>query len=204
MARSHRVDGVTDPDTADGPPRALLIAAVVVAVSVLITVLGIAASHKQSPEQEPVAISSVPAPQAGSGECRALMDGLPEQLGDFRRAPTVEPTPAGTAAWRGASDVEPIILRCGLERPVDFVVGAPLQVVDLVQWFRVGDTGAGQAGDADAGAAEDTRSTWYAVDRPVYVALTLPAGSGPTPIQLISGQIARAMPEQPVEPGPPR
>jgi hypothetical protein len=195
---------VTDPHTTDGPPRALLIAAVVVAVSVLITVLGIAASHKQSPEQEPVAISSVPAPQADSPECHALMDGLPEQLGDFRRAPTVEPTPQGTAAWRGAADMEPIILRCGLERPVDFVVGAPLQVVDLVQWFRVGDTGAAQPGDADAGAAEDTRSTWYAVDRPVYVALTLPSGSGPTPIQLISGQIARAMPEKPVEPGPAR
>jgi len=37
---------VTDSHTADGPPRALLIAAVVVAVSVLITVLGIAASRR--------------------------------------------------------------------------------------------------------------------------------------------------------------
>ena len=34
---------MTDSPAADGPPRTLLIAAVVVAVSVLITVLGIAA-----------------------------------------------------------------------------------------------------------------------------------------------------------------
>ncbi|CQD11728.1 hypothetical protein BN970_02381 [Mycolicibacterium conceptionense] len=66
-----------------------------------------------------------------------------------------------------------MVLRCGLERPADFVVGTPLQVVDEVQWFRVGEAGP---------AADDQgRSTWYAVDRPVYVALTLPAGPGRHP-----------------------
>lgn len=192
---------MTDPKTTDGPPRALLIAAVVVAVSALITVLGIAASYKQSPPQQPVAISSVPAPQARSDECARLLDALPEQLGDFRRAPTVEPTPAGTAAWRGEADTEPVILRCGLDRPVDFVVGVPLQVVDAVQWFRVSDSPTVPAADA-GDPAEQGRTTWFAVDRPVYVALTLPAGSGPTPIQQISGQLARTMPAGPVDPAP--
>lgn len=108
---------MTDSHTADGPPRALLIAAVVVAVSVLITVLGIAASRQQSPVQQPVAIPSIPAPQADSQQCHDLLNGLPEQLGDFRRAPTVDPTPPATAAWRAEPDTEPVVLRCGLERP---------------------------------------------------------------------------------------
>lgn len=190
---------MTDPQTTEGPPRAILIAAVVVAVSALITVLGIAASRQQSPEQQPVAISGVPAPQAGSDECHALLGALPEQLGDFRRAPTVEPTPPGAAAWRAGADSEPVVLRCGLERPGEFVVGTPLQQVDAVQWFQVNELGAPAGDDAEQG-----RSTWYAVDRPVYVALTLPAGSGPTPIQLLSGQIARTMPAKPIDPAPAR
>jgi hypothetical protein len=84
---------------------------------------------------------------------------------------------------------EPVILRCGLERPIDFVAGTPVQVVDEVSWFRIGEEG---------------RSTWIAVDRPAYVALTLPDGSGPTPIQLLSRAIADAMPQVPVSPGPAR
>ncbi|BBX26435.1 DUF3515 domain-containing protein [Mycolicibacterium alvei] len=192
---------MTDSHNSDGPPRALLIAAVVVAVSVLITVLGIAASRQRSPEQQPVAIPAIPAPQADSQQCHNLLNALPQQLGDFRRASTVDPTPPGTAAWRAEPDTEPVVLRCGLERPTDFVVGTPLQVVDDIQWFRVGDTGPIAPGTE---ADDQARSTWYAVDRPVYVALTLPAGSGPTPIQQISGQIARAMPAQEPVPGPAR
>lgn len=191
---------MTDSPSADGPPRALLIAAVVVAVSVLITVLGIAASRQRSPEQQPVAIPSIPAPQADSPQCHDLLNALPQQLGDFRRAPTVDPTPPGTAAWRAEPDTEPVVLRCGLERPTDFVVGTPLQVVDEIQWFRVGETGV----PGPAATDDQARSTWYAVDRPVYVALTLPAGSGPTPIQQISGQIARTMPAQEPTPAPAR
>jgi hypothetical protein len=80
-----------------------------------------------------------------------------------------------------------VVLRCGLERPTDFVVGSAIQMVDRVQWFEV---------------RQDQRSTWYAVDRPVYVALTLPPGSGPTPIQQLSELIDRIMPAQPINPLP--
>lgn len=177
-----------------------MIAAVVVAVAALVVVLGIAAVRQGRPEQRPVAIAQVPAPRADSPECGALLERLPETLGDFRRAPTAEPTPVGTAAWQAGPDTEAVILRCGLDRPVDFVVGAPLQVVDAVQWFRVGE----EAAPGSRPESEQTRSTWYAVDRPVYVALTLPQDSGPTPIQLISRVLTDTMPAQPIAPGPPR
>ncbi|BBY79266.1 DUF3515 domain-containing protein [Mycolicibacterium pulveris] len=176
-----------DADERDGPPRALLIAAVVVAVGAAIAILVIAAVRKTPAEQQVVGIVAVPAPQAESADCNALTAALPDKLGDFDRARVAEPAPAGAAAWRTDPEREAIILRCGLERPADFVVGAPLQVVDAVNWFHVPEQG---------------RGTWYAVDRPVYIALTLPQDSGPTPIQQISDVIAKTLPAKPIDPAP--
>jgi hypothetical protein len=176
----------------------LLIAAIVVAAGAIIGILVFAALRAAPPEQRPVAIAPVPAPNADSAECRALLDALPLQLGDYRRASAADPAPAGAAAWTASAEGEPVILRCGLDRPAEFVVGSPIQVVDAVQWFRVGEAGA--AGSDPA--ADQGRSTWFAVDRPVYVALTLPQGSGPTPIQAISEVIARSLPAKQIDPVP--
>jgi hypothetical protein len=186
-----------DAETRDGPPRALLIAAIVIAVGAIIGILVFAALRAAPPEQRPVAIATVPAPKAESAECRALLDALPQQLGDYRRAAAADPAPAGAAAWKATAEGEPVILRCGLDRPAEFVVGSPIQVVDAVQWFRVGEAGAG----SDP-ATDQRRSTWFAVDRPVYVALTLPQGSGPTPIQAISEVIAKSLPAKQIDPAP--
>jgi Protein of unknown function (DUF3515) len=180
------VASTTDDDERDGPPRSLLIVAVGLAVAAIVAVLAIAAV-RQLPEQlQPVPIATVPAPKAASPECTALLAALPDRLGEYRRAQAADPAPPGAAAWQTSSDAEPVILRCGLDRPAEFVVGAPLQVVDPVQWFEL---------------TEADRSTWFAVDRPVYIALTLPSGSGPTPIQEISAAIAKAMPAKPLDPG---
>ena len=184
----------------DGPPRSLLIAAIAVAVAAIVAVLAIAAIRQSPPPQQPVPIASVPAPRADSPECGALMGALPEELGDYRRAAAADPAPAGAAAWRAASDAEPVILRCGLDRPGEFVVGAPIQVVDAVQWFEVTDHGGQERSDPGIGQG---RTTWFAVDRPVYIALTLPAGSGPTPIQEISDAIARTLAAEPIDPAMP-
>lgn len=178
-----------EPQTRDGPPRALFVAALVVAVGSIVAVLVVAALRQHPTQPTPVVVASAPAPKAESAECRALLDALPEQLGDYRRARLAEPAPAGAAAWQGDTGSDSVILRCGLDRPADFVVGAPLQVVDEVQWFEVKDTG---------------RSTWFTVDRAVYVALTLPQGSGPTPIQDVSAAVAKSLLAKPIEPGPAR
>jgi hypothetical protein len=169
----------------DGPPRGVLIAALVLAVGVVGVVLAIAATRH--PPLPPVPIPSVAAPHAQDSACRTLLEALPQRLGDYQRAPTVQPTPPDAAAWRTASDSEPVVLRCGLDRPTDFVVGSPIQLVDRVQWFE---------------ARQGDRSTWYTVDRAVYVALTLPSGSGPTPIQQLSDLIDHTMPAVPINPSP--
>lgn len=173
----------------DGPPRAVLFVAVTVAVAAVIAVLVVAALRQRPATDQPVAIVPVSAPQADSAQCRTLVDALPEHLGDFRRAAVVDPAPAGAAAWRASPDGQPVIVRCGLERPPEFVVGSALQVVDDVQWFQLADQG---------------RSSWFAVDRPVYIALTLPQGSGPTPIQQLSQVIAKSLPPKPIDPAPVR
>jgi len=71
------------------------------------------------------------------------------------------------------------VLRCGLDRPPDFVVGSPLQVVDDVQWFPVDNTGA---------------TTWYVAGKPVTVAVTVPEGAGTGVVQDLSKAVAAAMP----------
>jgi hypothetical protein len=170
----------------EGPPRAVLIAALVLAVGVIGVILAIAATRHPPPQ--PVAIPAVPAPRAQDPACRAVLEALPQRLGDYQRAPIAQPVPPGAAAWRAASGGEPVVLRCGLDRPADFAVGSPIQLVDRVQWFEV---------------RQDDRSTWYTVDRPVYAALTLPSGSGPTPIQQLSDLIDHTLPAVPISPSSP-
>lgn len=184
----------TDPDAvaaADaGPPRAVLIAAVALAVVAIGVILAVAATRQAPPP--PVAVPAAPAPHASDGACRSLAGALPQRLGDYQRAALAQPAPEGAAAWLAGSGGDPVVLRCGVDRPAEFVVGSPIQIVDRVQWFEVSP---GQQSGGDAG-----RSTLYAVDRPVYVALTLPSGSGPTPIQQLSDVIDRTMPAVPINP----
>ena len=174
---------------AGGPPRVLILVALAVAVAAIGAVLVIAA-RREVPR--PVTLAAVPAPQAESPACQSLAPALPQRLGDYQRVAIAQPSPAGATAWRAGPDGDPVVLRCGVDRPADFVVGSPIQVVDRVQWF--GPQAAGNA----AG------STWCTVDRPVYVALTLPPGSGPGPIQQLSEVIDRTMAAVPIDPGPPR
>src|ERR1700727_3466666 len=168
----------------DGPPRAALIAALVLAIGAVVVVLAIAPTHHHT---APVVVAAVPAPRAHDAACQKLVDALPPRLGDYSRAALVHPAPVGSAAWQPAGEGDSVVLRCGLDRPADFVVGSPIQQVDRVQWFEV---------------SQDQRSTWYAVDRPVYLALTLPPGSGPPPIPQLSELVDRTMPARPVAPWP--
>ncbi|HZC52462.1 MAG TPA: DUF3515 domain-containing protein [Mycobacterium sp.] len=174
-----------------------MIAAVALAIAAIGAILVIAANREAPPQ--PVAIPAVPAPHAAGAACRALTDALPQRLGNYQRASVAQPAPQGAAAWRSGPDGQPVVLRCGLDRPAEFVVGSPIQVVDRVQWFEVG----AQQQSAGPPSNNAGRSTWYTVDRPVYVALTLPSGSGPTPIQQLSEVIDRTIAAVPIDPARP-
>lgn len=180
---------MSNPGDDDGPSRIALIAALAVAIAAVGAALVFAAAHRPArPPDGPLRVATVPAPHAGDAACRGVLEALPQQLGDYRRTEIAAPAPDGVAAWTADEDGT-VVLRCGLDRPADFVVGSPIQVVDRVQWFEV---------------REGERATWYAVDREVYLALTLPPGSGPTPIQELSDLIAGNLDAVPIRPGPAR
>lgn len=186
----------TDDAAPAGPARrspALMATAIALPVALVVGVVVAAVLANRNPVLEPVAVGAAETPDAGAPDCLALTDALPEKMGDYQKVALVEPAPESAAAWRSATeaDVEPIVLRCGFERPLEFVQGASLQEVNNVQWFMI--DGAEQGLDA---------STWVAVDRSAYVALTLPNGTGSAPIQGVSDAITAAMAEQPIDPAP--
>lgn len=173
-----------------GYPPALIATAVALPVALVIAVLVAAIMARNMPvDREPLVLGPVPAPAADSEACATLLPALPADLGDFTKSTLVEPAPPATRAWQHPDGGEPIVLRCGLDRPLEFNRASPIQMVNGVQWFEIPDP------DADA-------STWFAVDRATYIALTIPGGSGPTPLQEVSDTITANLPAQPLDPGP--
>ncbi|OZC82710.1 hypothetical protein CH274_06645 [Rhodococcus sp. 06-418-5] len=195
-------DTGNDAGTEDGPTEtegtreqrhpAVIATAIALPVALVVGVLVAAIAVNRSPVLDPVALGPVDSPDAASAQCTSLLDALPEDLGDYTRAELADPAPVGVRAWVSAEEnAEPVVLRCGLPRPIGFDVAAPLQVINGVQWFEV--SGADDGIDA---------STWFVVDRGVYVALTIPGDSGPTPLQDASSAVSGALPQQPLDPAP--
>lgn len=130
----------------------------------------------------PVALVPVDAPHAADPACTSLVDALPASLPSngeqLRRLPIADPAPPATAAWAGDRG-EPVVLRCGLGKPSEYQPTAQLRLVDKVNWLPVEGDGA---------------TTWYAVDRTVYIALTIPDDAGTGVVQEMSETIATAVP----------
>ncbi|RRO16350.1 DUF3515 domain-containing protein [Saccharopolyspora rhizosphaerae] len=136
----------------------------------------------------PLAAAPIPAPEAQSPECASVMSALPAALTvegtPVPRRPLAEPAPAATVAW-GDAGHDPITVRCGIDAPAELTPTSPLVEVSGVSWLEIN-----QGGD----------SSWLAVDRPVYVALSAPADIGTGPLQDLSNLIGQKLPEQPVFP----
>jgi len=162
------------------------LAALLMAGIVVIRFVGPARTAAPAPDSRPIGLVPVDAPQAESAECGRLLAGLPTELvsgtSKLARRTIAAPAPPATVAW-GAG--EPVVLRCGLPRPDQLTQTTSLLQVSGVQWLQI-------PGEAAA--------TWYAVDRPVYVALTLPAGDGSGPLQEVSAAVGRVLPAIQVNP----
>jgi hypothetical protein len=139
------------------------------------------------PRTGPLALPGVDAPDARSASCTSLMKALPTTLPDegrtLRTLRIAAPAPPATAAW-GGDRGEPVVLRCGLVRPGELTPTSALREISGVSWLPVEGQGA---------------ATWYVVDRPVYVALTMPAGSGTGPLQDVSTTVDDTLPARPVD-----
>lgn len=110
--------------------------------------------------QQQVAMSTLPAPEAESEECAALIQSLPGSAFGHTRAQIIEPVPAGVAAW-SSSELERVTLRCGVDMPFQYTELAETVEVDGVTWLPVADVTAGSS-----------LQTWYSVDRFPVVAVT--------------------------------
>jgi hypothetical protein len=158
---------------------AALAVALAVAVGVFAWVKGSA-----SPGAGPLPLVPVPAPAAASPACATLLDAAPAELTSngarLARRELAAPAPPSTLAW-GTTD--PLVLRCGLDRPPELTPSASLRLVNGVQWLQVPGEGA---------------STWYVVDREVYAALTVPDTAGTGPLQEISDTVAAKLPARPL------
>ncbi|MGH4020669.1 MAG: DUF3515 domain-containing protein [Pseudonocardiaceae bacterium] len=173
------------PEGRSGPPRWLLGTTIAIpAVLVVGVVLAAAVIRGQAPG--PLVLPPAPAPQAGSPDCRALLSALPERIdagaaGELRRRPIREPAPPGAAAW----GQPPTVLRCGLGRPAELTASSRLLAVSGVQFLEIPGPGA---------------TRWVVVDRPVYVAVTLPDGVGSAPLQQVATAVRGTLPRTDVAP----
>ncbi|EIE97930.1 DUF3515 domain-containing protein [Saccharomonospora glauca] len=179
------------------PPRSLVVLAAVLATALAVTVavLGFVlspgepdrdASDKDGPDASgPLPLVSIPAPQSGSSECTSLVEAAPLELESsgerLARRELAEPAPPATLAWGHG---EPVVLRCGLDRPPELTRSSTLRSIDGVQWLPV-------PGEAS--------TTWYVVDRDVYIALTVPQTAGTGPLQQLSETVADVLPAVPLD-----
>jgi hypothetical protein len=145
------------------------------------TISSAPSSASSAPRTGPLALVPVDAPQAGSAPCASLLAALPDGLTSgravLRRLPLAQPAPPGAVAW-GDGSGEPVVLRCGLARPPELTPTAELRVISGVRWLPL---------------QGDRAATWYLVDQAVYVALTVPAGTGTGVLQGISETVAKAL-----------
>ncbi|MFC9662117.1 DUF3515 domain-containing protein [Nocardia sp. NPDC127606] len=193
-------DGDADDSDSDDPDSdeadleshhspALIATAVALPVVLIVAVLVAAFIALRAPvEREPLALGPVPAPAADGPACQTLLPALPAELGDYTKSTLVEPAPPATRAWQLPDGGDPITLRCGLDRPLEFNRASPLTVIDGVKWFQVRDE-VGKTG------------TWFAVDRETYIALTVPDGSGTSAVQTVSDIINANLPAREPTPG---
>ncbi|MEV6879275.1 DUF3515 domain-containing protein [Amycolatopsis sp. NPDC051128] len=167
------------------PPKVVLVTAAALAVALAVAVAVIAwTKGSETPAAGPLPLVSVPAPAASAPACTTLMGAVPTELTSngvsLKVRELAAPAPPATVAW-GAED--PLVLRCGLDRPPELTPTAALRLVNKVQWLQVPGEGA---------------STWFVVDREVYAALTVPDSAGTGPLQQISDTVAAKLPPRPL------
>ncbi|MCI2423790.1 DUF3515 domain-containing protein [Saccharopolyspora sp. K220] len=188
--------------SATGVPRPVLIVAIALGALLALAVVGIGAygwygehqaqqaatAAEQARRTGPLALAPVPAPKAATPECAAVLAALPGELavgGELvpRRA-LAEPAPAAAVAW-GDAEHDPVMVRCGIDAPAELTPTAQLLDVSGVSWLEIN-----QGGD----------TSWLAVDRPVYIALSAPQDTGTGPLQDLSQILRKTLPKQPVFP----
>jgi len=142
-------------------------------------------SGTPSPEREdlpPLAVDVPPVTAEADAACPALMSALPLELAGEKSRPVKSNSPFAYA-WGDP----PVVLICGVDRPAGFVATSGLIQIDAVQWY---------VDDSDPDTV-----VWTAVDRSVYVQLSIPSSLDSASATELSDVIAKVLPAQQPQPG---
>ncbi|WP_249933355.1 DUF3515 domain-containing protein [Blastococcus sp. CCUG 61487] len=137
----------------------------------------------QRADLPPLPMEVPPVTPEADTHCPALMGGLPLELARQQSRPVQADSPFAYA-WGDPA----VVLRCGVDRPAGWVVGSSAIQINGVQWY------------VDTSDPETT--VWTAVDRPVYVEVSLPRGVDSAPVTELTTPLAQALPYQEPTPGP--
>jgi Protein of unknown function (DUF3515) len=162
----------------------LLLAVAVAAIAINARVRGI--GEPPPPDTGPLAVAPVDSPAASGPECAAVLAALPAELdgpdGPMPPRPIAEADSLpGVRAWAAAP--RPAVFRCGLPRPAELTPTSALLEVNGVRWLQLAD-----------GLPQPVQVSYIAVDRPVYLALTIPVDAGSAPLQQLSDVIRETLP----------
>ena len=130
----------------------------------------------------PLPVQVPPVTPEADANCPALMGQLPLELAGEQSRPVDSDSPYAYA-W----GEPPVVLVCGVERPASLEPTSPLIQISGVNWLV--DTS-----DPDS-------IVWTAVDRPVYVQVTVSADTDSAPVTALCRVINDTLPLQPVDAG---
>ena len=156
--------------------------ATLVTIPVMVIVGFITFAALKASNSTPVPVDSYAAASTVSNECSKFLTSLPNTFDGF----DAKQISGDKATWADTDDGDPIIVRCGVNRPRDFTPSSRLQAVNGVQWF-ITDTieGRGQA--------------YVCVDHRPYVAVWVPVKAGNASITETSAAIGRALTAGPLD-----
>ncbi|HEY9472975.1 MAG TPA: DUF3515 domain-containing protein [Mycobacteriales bacterium] len=133
----------------------------------------------QPPTLGPVELPAPPKTADADRYCPDFVAALPITLDGLHSRPA-----QSTSPWVGAWGDPAVTFRCGVPRPAGLEQTSPLQVVDGVQWYYRQD------GDS---------VVFTAVDRPVYVELTVPSRYAGGPLSEITRALGATLPARPLD-----
>ncbi len=123
----------------------------------------------------PLPVEVPPVTPEADANCPALMGQLPLELAGERSRP-VESDSLYAYAW----GEPPVVLVCGVPQPAGLVPGEGLFTINGITWY------------VDQSDPEAT--VWTAVDRAVYVSVTLPPDVDSAPVTALSDVLATTLP----------
>ncbi|MDP9093308.1 MAG: DUF3515 domain-containing protein [Actinomycetota bacterium] len=124
----------------------------------------------------PITVAAPPPNAAADQPCTTVLGALPITLSGLSGRPA-RSTWTYVAAWGDPA----VVLRCGIPRPSALTPGSSAQTVgiDGVYWLP---------------AALKNVTVWTAVDRAVYIEVSVPKSYAQPPLAPVSDAIARALP----------